>query len=737
MRATLKTKIVGLVILAALLPVIIMMGLVFRLKYAVSREADEELNAIARRNISQVARDATAVCELSNSIYEQKQEQALRLGVEILNRYGWSIVASSPMSWEVEDQDSGLKAEVALPRFLLNGQEVQANEDFRVPALVVDEVSRVSREVCTIFQRVNDRGDMLRIISSVPRLDGRRAVGTLISASMADGTPNPVIAKILKGESYRGTATILKEQYLSTYQPLKTPNGEVVGMLFVGEKFNSLQALRKQILGMRVGQTGYVFVLGTQGATKGIYIISKDGERDGENIWDSRDSTGRLFIQDLINDALHSKTGEEQVISYPWKNPGEAEVRMKVASAKLFAPWGWIVGVGVYEDDFTASRQGIETLIQQQFGFLTLIGFLAVLVAGTLATFLAGRLIGPLNLIVSLAEKISLGNLVEARKDLETVYNPRDNANDPEAGSSLDEIGQLLKAFSLMTANLFSLTGQVHQSGIAVTTSTTQIASSARQLEASVSEQAAATQEVTATSREISNTSETLSATMRKLNQAVADTGVKTDSGRQSLARMEKSLMQLEKATSSISSKLGVINDKTNKISTVVTTINKISDQTNLLSLNAAIEAEKAGEYGRGFAVVSREIGRLADQTAWATEDIERMVREMRTSVSAGVMEMDKFAEEVRREVSDVAELGGELGRIIDQVRDLGPQFDQVSHNVATQSQSAQQISEAMSQLSIAARQNKEALVDFKQATDHLRKVVEGMKNEVARFRLE
>src|SRR5947207_13543660 len=101
----------------------------------------------------------------------------------------------------------------------------------------------------------------------------------------------------------------------------------------------------------------------------------------------------------------------------------------------------------------------------------------------------------------------------------------------------------------------------------------------------------------------------------------------------------------------------------------MVTTITKVADQTNLLSLNAAIEAEKAGEYGRGFSVVAAEIRRLADQTAVATYDIELLVKEIQSAISAGVMGMDKFSEEVGRGIQDVHEVGSQLSRIIDEAQ--------------------------------------------------------------------
>jgi methyl-accepting chemotaxis protein WspA len=195
-------------------------------------------------------------------------------------------------------------------------------------------------------------------------------------------------------------------------------------------------------------------------------------------------------------------------------------------------------------------------------------------------------------------------------------------------------------------------------------------------------------------------------------------------------------MRNLMQATSSISAKLAIINDRANKISNVVTTINKIADQTNLLALNAAIEAEKAGEFGKGFSVVAREVSRLADQTAIATQDIEHVVKEMQSSVSSGVMEMDKFADEVRSGADTVVTLSGQLAGIIDQVRSHGPQFDSVKEGMHAQSQGALQINEAMTQLAQAAQQTRESLNEFKSATEQLNDAVQGLQGEVARFRI-
>ena len=207
--------------------------------------------------------------------------------------------------------------------------------------------------------------------------------------------------------------------------------------------------------------------------------------------------------------------------------------------------------------------------------------------------------------------------------------------------------------------------------------------------------------------------------------------------GQESLAGMDRSMRQLAESTGSIGSKLSVISERAANINLVVTTITKVADQTNLLSINAAIEAEKAGEYGLGFLVVAREIRRLADQTAVATLDIERMVKEMQYSVSAGVMEMDKFSDQVRQGVGEVGQIGEQLGQIIAAVQGLTGRFDQVTEGMRVQSQGAEQIREAVVRLSEGAHQTSISLREFNKATDHLREAVGGLKEEVSRFTVD
>lgn len=299
-----------------------------------------------------------------------------------------------------------------------------------------------------------------------------------------------------------------------------------------------------------------------------------------------------------------------------------------------------------------------------------------------------------------------------------------------------DELGQLQNAFATMNKDLNRLIERIQRSGITITTASTQIAASGKELEATATEQLASTNEVTATSHQIANTARELLKTMLQVQSAAGQTANSASESQQDLNRMENVMRGLVEATKIISAKLSAMHDKANSINSVITTITKVADQTNLLSLNAAIEAEKAGEYGAGFAVVAREIRRLADQTAVATLEIEQMVKEMQSAVSVGVMEMDKFNHAVQNSVTNVTHISNQIEQVIAQVQGLAPQFEVVSQEMEHQSESAQQIGEAMEQLTQASQQTVDALRESNQALEQLNGTAHALRSEISHFKV-
>ncbi len=250
------------------------------------------------------------------------------------------------------------------------------------------------------------------------------------------------------------------------------------------------------------------------------------------------------------------------------------------------------------------------------------------------------------------------------------------------------------------------------------------------ELEATLTQQVASTNEVVSSAKEISATTQALVATMADVALLSQETGKSAGSGQTGLMRMVATMEKMSAASSAIAQKLADINAKVTNITSVVTTINKVADQTNLLSPTRRLKPQ-AGEVGQGFAVVAREIRRLADQTAIATLDIEQMVKEMQSSVSSGVMGMEKFAQEVQSRALCGIESGagwdGGGGSFVALV-------ESVNEGMESQSIGARQITEAMIQLSEATRNTAESQRDVVRAIELLDQAARVLHQEVSRF---
>jgi methyl-accepting chemotaxis protein WspA len=366
-----------------------------------------------------------------------------------------------------------------------------------------------------------------------------------------------------------------------------------------------------------------------------------------------------------------------------------------------------------------ANERKAAEIIAQRTLYLIAVAVVLAVVMTWLAWLIARSLTRRIAVGIEAAEKVANGDLASS-----IVVDGQ------------DETGALLGALRRMTGSLNSLVSRVKHSSVSLMSTATEISASSKQQEATVNNFSASTSEIAAAVKEISATSQELRSTLEEITTAAARSSALAETGRSGLAEMDSTMRQLEGSTGSISNKLSIIREKASDINGVVTTITKVADQTNLLSVNAAIEAEKAGEYGLGFLVVAREIRRLADQSAVATLDIEQMVRQMHAAVSAGVMEMDKFSEEVRRSVRSVGDIHGQLAQIIEEVQSLSQRIESVSEGMASQAEGASQISQAMSQLTEGARETVASIREFNNATHSMREAVSGLREEISQFKV-
>lgn len=349
-----------------------------------------------------------------------------------------------------------------------------------------------------------------------------------------------------------------------------------------------------------------------------------------------------------------------------------------------------------------------------------LITVTALGIAGVFVFLISQGITSRLKKVIRITAEVAQGNLTPTMS----------------VSSVQDEVGGLMAAIDVMIHNLNTLIRQMQQAGIRVSSSTTELSASAQQQEAIIYTQVESTHHVLEAVQHISQVIEELVHTMERVAMMSQETADFASKGRTDLSRLEEVMQLMEQASKAISGRLETINEKAENITSVVTTITNVADQTNLLSLNAAIEAEKAGEYGRGFTVVAREIRRLADQTAISTLDIDQMIKEMQTAVAAGVLEMEKFIINVRKSVMDVSNISGQLSRIIEQVQSLTPSFEGVNQSMQQQSESARNIKQAMLHLNEEMQQTRDSLQETYAAIEQLNEAAEGLKEEVSRFQV-
>lgn len=454
----------------------------------------------------------------------------------------------------------------------------------------------------------------------------------------------------------------------------------------------------------------------TQDATRRLNEMQKGYEQSIQR--DDDRARFRSFVE-IRN--RYDQAAEPYLDPAKWKDTATAEAALRGRAHDIWGE-GRKVLQDMVDDNATINNQAAAGIVESVSAAKTGIEValaIAVVAAGICGILLLRAINGPMRSIVALLGTMRGGDLRQRM-----TLNRRDEFHAVEEG------------FNQMSGELTSLVGQAQRSAIQVTTSVNEIAATARQQQATATETAATTTQIGATSREISATARDLVRTMSEVSNAAEQTAGLAGTGQIGLSRMESTMHHVMEAAGSVNARLATLNEKAGNINQVVTTIARVADQTNLLSLNAAIEAEKAGEYGRGFSVVATEIRRLADQTAVATYDIEQIVREIQSAVAAGVMGMDKFSEEVRRGMSEVTQVGDQLSQIIGQVQSLAPRVQMVNEGMQAQAGGAEQINQALMQLSEAAQQTVESLRQSSQAIDELTLVSNELRSGVSRFKV-
>jgi methyl-accepting chemotaxis protein len=534
-----------------------------------------------------------------------------------------------------------------VPALVLNGKPV--NLDFTLP----DRFTKQTGGNATVFVARGD--DFVRISTSVRKENGDRAVGTLLDRK------GPAYAALRDGKGWIGLVRLFGKDFITDYEPLRDASGKLIGALYIGiDVSKDMAALRDRIRAMKVGDTGYFFVISTAPGRVGELIVHP--AKEGQNVLASKDANGREFIREMLDT-------KEGVMTYPWQNAenGETATRDKVSAYATFKEWNWLIAGGTYIDETTHAANALRDRY-------IVIGLVALaLFAFVLHILIRRTVTAPLGEVRDAAVRIAQGDL--------TVR---------IASDKHDEIGKLVEAMNSISTNLSSVVGQVRQGAEQIASASDEISSGNLDLCARTEEQAASLATTADTMRDLLETVRRNAGDAQQANQLALNTSMVANEGGRMVAQVIHTMDTIRQSSGKITDIIGVIDG--------------IAFQTNILALNAAVEAARAGEQGRGFAVVATEVRSLAQRSAAAAKEIKALIVASGEEVDAGSRVVQDAGTTMQDVLASAEQVTAIMGRISNASTEQTAGIEAIHRAIGEMDVTTQQNSALVEQASAAAQ---------------------------------
>ena len=424
-------------------------------------------------------------------------------------------------------------------------------------------------------------------------------------------------------------------------------------------------------------------------------------ELDGKDLSDNKDPNGKKLFVEMVNAC---KEKGEGFVDYEWSKPGEAKPVPKVSYVKLYQPWGWVIGSGIYVGEVSAEISLIRTKVL----IATAVGSIVIFV---LVFFISLIITRPLKASVIFANRMAEGDFTAVDLDVK----------------SKDEAGTLAAALNKTKNDLSHLLNTAMGS---VASTATQVASASEELSATVreitrrlDEQAKKSTQVATAATEMSQTVVDIAKNASNIAMSAVDTLKIAEIGERVVSQTVNEVQVISTTVSESASRITTLGERSKQIFEIVDVIKDIADQTNLLALNAAIEAARAGEQGRGFAVVADEVRKLAEKTSKATAEVGEMIGAIQDETNKAVQAMTESQTRVGKGVSLSAEAGDALHKILVSVQGLQSMVQQIAS-----------ATEEMSTVSDTISSDIEVVANVSKETSSSAGEIEGASNNLARL---
>ncbi|EJK99015.1 methyl-accepting chemotaxis protein [Pseudomonas fluorescens Q2-87] len=543
----------------------------------------------------------------------------------------------------------------------------------------VDDFKVMTAGVATVFVRSGD--DFIRVSTSVSKQDGTRAIGTVLDRA------GPAYGPVMSGQSYIGRALLFGRFYMSQYTPVRDSSGKIIAVLYVGFDYTDAQnAQFENLKRFRIGQTGSLALLDEQNK----WLVPPAGVQ-------ALDQASATIV------GLVKKPGKGAF----WTDTAEDFYSVAVP----FEGGPWAVVASMPKTEIRAVTWSVGT--QLAIGSL-----LAMLLAVGSAMWLLRSKLAPLGDLVRQAEALGAG-------DLSVRLNV----------SSHDEIGQLARAFNQMSQALSTMVEHIRKASLEVNSRAQALSGLSSGAYEGMEQQSGEITSMAGAVEEFSATSLNIADNMGNTERLAQENAQQTRIGRTSMDEASSSLEQIAGALNSTAQVINTLGQRSQEIGGIVGVITSIAEQTNLLALNAAIEAARAGEQGRGFAVVADEVRSLASRTRQATDEISGMINSIQQETGNAISTMEQGNLLMQEGLSRNANVASALARIDEQSRSAGQQFAAITTATQEQSSTATLLSSNLQSIAMANSEQRQVVSNLAVTAKELEKLAQDLRQEVDRFR--